>query len=148
MGREVADAYIEVHGDIGPFRRALERARAAMRKYLKDNEGDHEQSYSAMRRATDAAISKMQASWRRMDSTVRVVMGLIAAAGDQVAVLGSGVAAAGTAFVSSFGMAAAAIIPLFTGLVGIGTATLLAVKSFERLRETMPGIQQALAGIS
>jgi phage-related protein len=148
LGREVADAYISVHGDLGPFRRDLTRARAAMARANKQNEQDNEKSWGRVGKAAEGALSKVQGSWRRMDSTVRLVLGLIAAGADQMAVLGSGLAGAGTALASSLGMALVNAIPLAATLPGIAYGIGLAVASIKQIIEQGGPVADALKGIN
>lgn len=87
------------------------------------------------------AMKKIQKSWDRMDSTVRVVTGLIAAAAGPIATLGSGLAGAATALASSLAMAAGSAVPLAAAMTGVGVAVALAVKSMESMKESFPGIE-------
>ena len=91
-------------------------------------------------------INKLGQSFSRMDSTVRTVIGLIAALGPQIAGLGSGVAAAGVSLLSSafvaLGGALGAGIPL---AIGFGGAILLASKGIAQLKKDSPA---AVAGLT
>lgn len=156
LGKQVAEAYIEVNGDLSPFRRDLERARlaaqraanqmeahngktwksiqASARKANKAMEKDSESMWKRFGNSADKALKKMGNSWRRMDSTVRLVIGLILAAGDQMATLGSGLAAGGTALISTFGMALANLIPLVATLPGLAYGIGLATSAIGRMK--------------
>lgn len=87
------------------------------------------------------AMKKLQKSWARMDSTVRLVVGLIAAAAGPMATLASGAAGAATALASSLGMALGSAVPLASALSGVGVAIALAVKSMDSMKESFPGIE-------
>lgn len=86
---------------------------------------------------------KMKSSWAGMDGTVRMVLGLIAAASGPMAAGLSGLSAAGTALVSSVGMAAAAAIPLGAIALGLGTGIGLAVTAMKQMKKDFPGLVTA-----
>lgn len=60
LGREVADAYISVHGDLAPFRRELEGANDSMAKWAEDNASS----------AADAWGQRMQRDWAKQWDSV------------------------------------------------------------------------------
>jgi phage-related protein len=92
-------------------------------------------------------FEKMSTSWARMDDTVRTVLTLIATGAGPMATLGSGLAGSVTAIASSIGMAAAALIPLATGVVGLGAAAGLAVTSWDEVVKHLPRINTSLKDI-
>ncbi len=93
-----------------------------------------------------SGLSKLQSSFSRMDSTVRLVLTLIAALGPQIAGLGSGVAAAGVSLLSyafvALGGALGAGIPL---AIGFGGAILLVTNGLKQLKKDTPA---AVAGLT
>lgn len=147
LGREVADAVIEVHGDLGPFRRDLARAIAsaeALAKALARAGNDGEKGFKPL----SALSEKIQKSWNRMDSTVRVVLTLIASAAGQMATLGSGLAGSATALASSFAFAAGALVALVGPMAAFAVAIGLAVTGWKDMVARMPEIQNGLSRIA
>lgn len=94
------------------------------------------------------ASSAMQSSWKKMDGTVKLVLTSIVAAAGPIATVLSGAAAAGTALVSSLGMALAAAIPLAGATVALGTGIALAMKSMDSMKASFPLIQQSIDRMS
>lgn len=94
------------------------------------------------------AIEKMQKSWARMDSTVRLVIGAIAAGAGPIATLGSGLAGTVTALASSLASAAGSVVPLAAAFAGIGVGIGLAVSAWDGMIARVPAIQTALNNIS
>ena len=90
------------------------------------------------------AITKVQTSWARMDSTVRLVIGLIAIAAGPIAALGSALGGALVSSVSSIAMSLGVIAPLVgvfaAGALGVG----LMVSAMEEMRATFPAINAGL----
>lgn len=86
---------------------------------------------------------KLKTSWARMDGTVKGVLTLIASAAGPMAAGLSGVAASGTAVVSSLALAAAAAVPLGAAMLGIGVAVGLAATAMENMKKKFPGIEKA-----
>jgi phage-related protein len=82
-----------------------------------------------------------------MDDDVRMVMTLIATGAGPMATLASGLGGAITAIGSSIAMAAAGLIPLATGVVGLGAAAGLAVTSWDEVVKRLPRIKDSLKGI-
>jgi len=93
------------------------------------------------------AMDKMSKSWARMDSTVRLVLGLIASSAGSMATLGSGLAGTATALVSSLGSAAGSVVPLAAAFSAMGVAIGLAVSGMDDLKAAFPGVQVALDNI-
>lgn len=91
---------------------------------------------------------KLKLSWARMDSSVRVVLGLIVAAAGPMAVLGSGLAGAGTALVSSLAYAVGALGAMVGPAIAFGTAIALAISSFDGILARVPRVQESLSRIS
>ena len=98
-------------------------------------------------RTFDALGNKIKTSWARMDSTVRMVLTLIAAGASDIAPLGSGAAGAITAVGSSIAMAAASVVPLAAALAGMGVAAGLAAASWDTMTAQFPGIQAGITAI-
>ena len=147
LGREVADAVIEVHGDLGPFRRDLARAIAsaeALAKALARTGNEGERSFKPM----SALSAQIQKSWARMDSTVRVVLTLIASAAGQMATLGSGLAGSATALASSFAFAAGALLSMVGPMAAFALAIGLAVTGWKDMVARVPELQAALSRIA
>lgn len=147
LGKQVAEAYIEVNGDLSPFRRDLERARLAAARANKSMEDDSNGTWKRIGNNVSKAFRKIQGSWSRMDRTVKLVITLIAAAGDQIATLGSGLAAGGTALISTFGMALANLIPLVALLPGLAYGIGLAVSAIGRMKDAGGEAAKAIASI-
>lgn len=60
LGREVADAYIEVHGDLSDFRKDLEKARPAMQAWAAENADDF----------MDGFKDRMEKQWGRQWNSI------------------------------------------------------------------------------
>jgi len=90
---------------------------------------------------------KISKSWSRMDSTVRMVLGLIASSAGSMATLGSGLAGGATALVASLGNAAGAVVPLAAAFSAMGVAIGLAVSGMDDLKAKFPGVQVAMDNI-
>lgn len=87
---------------------------------------------------------KMAKSWARMDSTVRLVLGLIATAGGPASSAMSGLSAAIAAVASSAALAVSALAPLIGVLPGFAYGIGLAVKGLQDLEAYSPGAYGAL----
>ena len=94
------------------------------------------------------AMDKFKQSWARMDSTVKMVLTLIAAGASPIATLGSGLSGAVTAIASSLALAANTIVPLAAGVAALAVGGFLAAKAFAQIRAEFPRIQTSLDGIS
>ncbi len=108
---------------------------------LSRGEGDKSNRMLGM---MSALSDKVKLSWSRMDSTVRMVLGLIAAAAGPMATLGSGLAAAGTALASSLAQSAGALVALAPAMVGFGVAIGLAATGWDDMVARVPAMQTAL----
>lgn len=80
-------------------------------------------------------VDKVRLSWARMDRTVKLVLTLILAAGDQVASLVVGIVGALGAIVSSAGMAVAAVVPLGAALAPTAYGFFLMKESITQLKD-------------
>lgn len=80
----------------------------------------------------------------RMDSTVRAVIILVAAAAEHVATLASSLASVGTAVLSSVAYALGVVIPLAAGAVAALLGVSLAVSSWESMKETVDGFAESI----
>jgi phage-related protein len=87
---------------------------------------------------------KVQKSWARMDSTVRMVLTLIGVSAGSMATLGSGLAGAGTALASSLAQSLGALVALSPAMVGFGAAIGLAVAGWDDMLVRLPAIQTAI----
>ena len=100
--------------------------------------------------------TKMSGSFRRMDSTVRLVIALIAVAGNLAAGLGSGLSAAMVGIASAAVLAAAALSPLLGILAPLAYGFILLKKSFtdkhgnptlDKVKKMAPEAGKALEGL-
>lgn len=110
---------------------------------FKKSTDDTEKSHGILHKA----VEKISLSWARMDSTVRVVIGLILAAAGPLATLGSGIAGGATALAGSFAFALGSVIPLVAAMSGMGVAIALAVSGMDDLKAAFPGVQVAMTEI-
>jgi len=138
-GSVTADTDRKKRGFVGTL-----RALGGMFKYTASEGGKHNRVLALMSGIAD----KVKLSWSRTDSTVRMVMGLIAAAAGPMATLGSGLAGAGTAIASSLALGIGALGALTPALAGIAVGVGLAVSSFDEIKARVPGVQAALDSIS
>lgn len=106
-----------------------------------------EDSWGLVKTVAVGAAEKIKKSWSRMDSTVRTVVGLLAAAADQMVTVASGAAAAGTALVSSLALALASAVPLADIFAGLVLTTILAVQAFDDLVKKVDGIKESMDSI-
>lgn len=60
LGRQVADAYIEVHGDLSDFRKDLEKARPAMQEWAAENADDF----------MDGFKDRMESRWNKQWNSI------------------------------------------------------------------------------
>ena len=171
IGREVAEAYIDVHGDTTNFRKDLGKLDKTLKGFTKNMEeslsklekgwGDNDKAakhhgktvdntrskYSRLGNAVSGIMGSMRKSWLRMDGTVKLVLALIAVGADQMATLGSGLAASLTAMVSSVGMALANIIPLVATIPALGIGIGLLVGAIGAIKKAGGEAAVALQGI-
>lgn len=92
-------------------------------------------------------LKGLQGSFRRMDSTVRIVVALVAVAGNLVAALSSGVSAGLVAVASAAVLAAAALSPLVGVLAPLALGFVAAIAGLKDLKKYAPQAATALAGL-
>lgn len=99
-------------------------------------------------RTMGSAVGRVQKAWARTDSTVRLVLLTILAAGDQVAVLGSGIASSLTAMVSSLSLALVNAVPLAAAFTALGLTVILAISAIDEMKATIPGLTEAFDSVA
>lgn len=123
-------------------RRSVSLAIDNQRRYNQELKGGN-----LLKRTASRLVDKMRSSWQRMDSTVRLVLTLIAISAGSMATLLSGLASSITAIISSLGMAIAAIIPLGAALAGAALGVALIASSMDELKAATPGLNEAIASV-
>lgn len=149
-GRDAADDYNSVLWDQVGVTEEVTRKKysfmAGLRQLVgvfKLSRGEGEKN-NRMLALMSTISDKVKLSWSRMDSTVRMVLGLIAAAAGPMATLGSGLAGAGTALASSLAQSMGALVALTPAMVGFGVAIGLAVSGWGEMVDRVPALQTAL----
>lgn len=110
---------------------------------LGDDVDESKKKTNLFKRAVDA----MGKSWSNTDSTVRLVVGLIASSGGSFMTLLSGAAGSAMAIVSSMGLALASAVPLAAVASGFAASIFLAKSSFKDMEKNFPAIKSALTSI-
>lgn len=154
LGKFDANSLDEARDKVNAFLRDMTVAGNMTRSQMQDAENQVRNVVRQIDRATNRfrplqkIMDKVRLSWSRMDSTVRLVIGLIASSAGHIATLGSGIAGSFTAVVSSLGSAAASIIPLVGSMAALGVGAALAVSSFDEIKAAIPRVQQSLDAIA
>ena len=92
-------------------------------------------------------LASLSRSWRGLDSTVRLVLGLIAISAGQIASILSALASTAVSVVSSVGMALGAIIPLAGVAVTAALSIGLMTSAMEDMRAQFPAVESGIQRI-
>ncbi len=166
MGTEVGDAYIEVHADTKGLGREIKRAAKLAGQDFGNGFADGV-DFKGLDKSADKFFSNSRwaergdrtgrafsnAHRRRigqgMDNTVKLVLGLIAAIGPQMAALGSALSAQLTAILGSLVVAAGGVAAAFAGIgVAAVTAGAVGFSAFRELLEQSTALKGALDSLS
>ena len=107
-----------------------------------------ERAFQGFQRTVSKGLGKLRNSWMRMDSTVRLVLTLIAAAAGPIAAMLSTLGSSIVSIASSLAMAAVNIVPLVGIFATAGLGIGLMVSAMDKMRKRFPSINRGLDRIS